>query len=62
EYNALMGEANAIISGTAMAVLIGVALVILPWVSGIADHIFAKLIITFIGIVVFLFGVGHSRG
>ena len=57
-----MAEANAIISGTAMAVLIGVALVILPWVSGVDNHIFAKIIITFIGIVVFLFGIGHSRG
>ena len=57
-----MGEANAIISGTAMTVLIGVALVILPWVSGIDDHIFAKLIIPFIGVVVVLFGIGQSSG
>lgn len=53
---------NPIINGTGMAVLIGIALVILPWIVGIENHTFAKLFVNLLGIVIFLLGLRFSGG
>jgi uncharacterized membrane protein YczE len=53
---------NPIVSGSGMAVLIGVGCILFAIFSGNSVDLFGKVILFIIGIIVFLFGLAASRG
>jgi len=57
-----MSNSNPLISGTAMGVLIGVALVIIPWVISWPDAIFGRIIISALGAGLIWLSLRMSKG
>lgn len=57
-----MSNGNPIISGTGMAVLVGVILFILGFIPGTGMSFLGRIGVIFVGGVVFLFGISGSRG
>jgi len=53
---------NPIISGSGMAVLLGVVLFILGFIPGTGMPILGRLGVIILGMLVFLFGIFNSKG
>jgi hypothetical protein len=56
----MKAEHNSIMSGSAAAVILGITITIIPWFFPIS--IWTKIILSIIGIVIFLLGLANSKG
>jgi len=52
---------NTIISGTAMAVIVGTILIIAPWTISVGN-LSNKIVISFLGLILVAAGIKFSRG
>jgi len=57
-----MGNSNPLISGTAMGVLLGVALIIVPWAISWPESVFGRIIMSALGAGLIWLSLHKSKG